>query len=77
MTAITPMHTADGTQAYPVPEMDQTPLTPDPVVAQAIFDEHQQQIFRRTDRLFAHLMGAQWVAGIVFALWVSLLLMPQ
>jgi signal transduction histidine kinase len=37
----------------------------------ALFDEYQREIYRRTDRLFAGLMGFQWIAGIVFALWVS------
>ena len=36
-----------------------------------LFHDYQRDIYRRTDRLFAGLMGAQWVAGIVFALWVS------
>src|SRR5947209_8113206 len=36
-----------------------------------IFTEHQQAIFRHTDRMFAVLMGVQWVAGIVAALWIS------
>src|SRR5262245_52949393 len=39
--------------------------------ADALFDEYQRDIYRRTDRLFAGLMGFQWIAGIVFALWVS------
>ena len=33
--------------------------------------EHQQAIYRRTDRMFAHLMWVQWLAGIVFALVVA------
>jgi two-component system sensor histidine kinase/response regulator len=37
----------------------------------ALFHAHQRQIFERTDHLFARLMGVQWIAGIVFALWVS------
>ena len=36
-----------------------------------LFDEYQRDIYRRTDRLFAWLMGFQWIAGIIFALWVS------
>ena len=47
------------------------PLVPDAGAADALFREHQQQIYRRTDRLFAHLMVAQWFAGILFALWVA------
>jgi two-component system, sensor histidine kinase and response regulator len=39
--------------------------------ADALYDEYQRDIYRRTDRLFAWLMGFQWLAGIVFALWVS------
>jgi signal transduction histidine kinase len=36
-----------------------------------LFAQYQQDIHQRTDRLFAGLMALQWVAGIVFALWVS------
>jgi signal transduction histidine kinase/DNA-binding response OmpR family regulator len=36
-----------------------------------LFDEHQQQIFRRTDRLFAGLMLFQWLAEIFVAHIVS------
>ena len=39
--------------------------------ASELFDQYQQDIYVRTDRLFAGLMGLQWIAGIVFALWVS------
>ena len=39
--------------------------------ADALFASYQQQIYQRTDRLFACLMAGQWVAGIVFALVVS------
>ena len=39
--------------------------------ADELFTEYQQDIYRRTDRLFAGLMAFQWIAGIVFALWVS------
>ncbi len=41
--------------------------------SQKIFQEQRQQIFRRTDRLFAALMILQWLGGIVAAL----LLTPQ
>ena len=36
-----------------------------------LFAAYQQDIHRRTDRLFAGLMAFQWVLGIAFALWVS------
>ncbi len=39
--------------------------------AQRLFVRHQQEIFRRTDRLFAGLMIFQWLAGIVAAIWIS------
>ena len=39
--------------------------------SQELFSEHQNEIHRHTDRLFAGLMGFQWIAGILFALWVS------
>ena len=39
--------------------------------AAAIFRAHQELIYRRTDHLFAVLMGIQWIAGIAAALWIS------
>src|SRR3954462_11386205 len=36
-----------------------------------LLDQYQTDIYRRTDRLFAGLMGLQWIAGIVFAVWVA------
>ena len=39
--------------------------------ADVLFHEYRRDIYRRTDRLFAWLMGLQWIAGIAFALWVS------
>lgn len=36
-----------------------------------LFNEHQQDICRRTDHMFAVLMTLQWVGGIVAAYWVS------
>jgi signal transduction histidine kinase len=39
--------------------------------ADILLGEYQSDIYHRTDRLFAWLMGFQWIAGIVFALWVS------
>jgi two-component system, sensor histidine kinase and response regulator len=39
--------------------------------ARELFVEAQQDIYRRTDRLFVGLMGFQWLMGIAFALWVS------
>ena len=39
--------------------------------AAVLFKEHQQAIFRRTDRMFAALMVIQWLGGIAAALWIS------
>jgi signal transduction histidine kinase len=39
--------------------------------ANALFVAHQEEIYRRTDRMFAYLMGIQWLAGIAFALLVA------
>src|SRR5580704_6032623 len=39
--------------------------------ADDLFEQYRLEIYRRTDRLFAGLMGFQWIAGIIFALWVS------
>jgi two-component system, sensor histidine kinase and response regulator len=38
---------------------------------EALYREHLRNIYRRTDRMFAQLMALQWIAGIIFALWVS------
>ena len=39
--------------------------------ADELFAQHQLELHKRTDQLFASLMVLQWIAGIVFALWVS------
>jgi signal transduction histidine kinase len=39
--------------------------------ASELFAHYREDIYRRTDRLFAGLMALQWIAGIVFAVWVS------
>ena len=36
-----------------------------------LFAQYRDDVYARTDRLFAGLMAFQWIAGIVFALWVS------
>lgn len=36
-----------------------------------IFEDHQQVIYSRTDRMFAVLMALQWLAGLAAAYWVS------
>jgi signal transduction histidine kinase len=36
-----------------------------------IFNEHQQDICKRTDHMFAVLMALQWIAGIAAAYWIS------
>jgi diguanylate cyclase (GGDEF)-like protein len=36
-----------------------------------LFSEHRQSIFKRTDHMFAALMGVQWAAGIAAAVWIS------
>jgi two-component system, sensor histidine kinase and response regulator len=51
-------------------------MTPEPAHAvdrraSELFAGYRQDIYTSTDRLFAGLMGFQWIAGIVFALWVS------
>ena len=39
--------------------------------AAELFEQYQSDLNRRTDRLFAGLLGFQWIAGIIFALWIS------
>ena len=36
-----------------------------------LFRAHQERVYRKTDRVFAQLMTVQWLAGILFALWIS------
>ena len=36
-----------------------------------LFYEHRQQLYVRTDRMFAALLFVQWVAGILAAVWIS------
>jgi PAS domain S-box-containing protein len=33
--------------------------------------DHQQQIYKRTDRMFLKLMILQWLAGVIVAVWIS------
>jgi two-component system, sensor histidine kinase and response regulator len=53
------------------PSLTLVHTAPMPRRADVLLKEYQFDIYRRTDRLFAWLMGFQWLAGIVFALWVS------
>ena len=39
--------------------------------AEELFEQHRQDIFKSTDRLFARLMLFQWLAGIGLALWAG------
>jgi PAS domain S-box-containing protein len=39
--------------------------------AEELFEQHRQQIVRKTDRLFARLMFFQWIGGIIIALFVA------
>jgi len=39
--------------------------------ADGLFDERLQSVYRRSDRVFAWLMGAQWLLGVVLAVTVS------
>src|SRR5436190_1565579 len=40
--------------------------------ADELFQQHQQEIYRRTDQLFASLMLVQWLAAILIAMIISL-----
>jgi len=39
--------------------------------AEQLFRQHQDEVYRRTDRMFGVLMVLQWLAGIGAALWIS------
>ncbi len=39
--------------------------------ADALFRQHQQQLYVRSDRMFAVLLAFEWLAGVAAALWIS------
>src|SRR5882724_499329 len=39
--------------------------------SQVLFNEHREEVFKRTDRLFSGLLVIQWLAGIIAALVIS------
>ncbi|HUG70612.1 MAG TPA: ATP-binding protein [Pirellulaceae bacterium] len=51
-----------------IPPSDPLPLT---IRAGELLTSHQQQIYRRTDRMFAVLMPLQWAAAVAAAFWLS------
>ncbi len=51
--------------------INQQGATPATSRATQLFTEHQQAIYRSTDRMFAVLMSLQWLAGIVAAYLIS------
>jgi PAS domain S-box-containing protein len=53
------------------PRLVAEPHDPSAARAAELFTRYQQNTYRQTDRLFALLMGVQWIAGVAFALWVS------
>jgi two-component system, sensor histidine kinase and response regulator len=44
---------------------------PDLARVQAVYQEMEARLYRRTDRMFAGLLVFQWLAGIAFAVWLS------
>lgn len=48
--------------------MPNSKLTPP---AAKLFHEHQQSVYRRTDRMFGILIAGEWIAGVAAALWIS------
>ena len=52
-----------------IPELE--PTTVPMKRARELFSQYQHAAYRRTDHLFAYLMGVQWLAGIVAALVIS------
>jgi two-component system sensor histidine kinase/response regulator len=53
---------ADGKKAQPE-HLDQ--------LAEEHFQEHSQQVWQRTDRMFVGLLVLQWLAGVGVALWIT------
>src|ERR1051325_2190890 len=52
----------------PALSAEEAPVDSSAQRAEALFCDQQQKIFRATDRLFAWLLPAQWVAAVAFAL---------
>ena len=40
-------------------------------IAEQQLRDHQQLIYKRTDRMFVTLMVLQWLAGVILAVWIS------
>ncbi len=53
------------------PRLEAEPVDASAARADDLVTQYQQDIYRHTDRLSAGLMALQWIAGIMFALWVS------
>jgi signal transduction histidine kinase len=51
--------------------MQTTPSSPLSDRASMLLQQHQFQLWRQTDRLFAALLVVQWLAGIAVAAWLS------
>jgi two-component system sensor histidine kinase/response regulator len=70
---MTQTSTIEKRSTAPFPEKGAVLLFSDSVNQRAreLFDDYQRSIHEQTDRLFAYLMGLQWIGGILFALWVS------
>jgi signal transduction histidine kinase len=54
-----------------ISELQSLPSPPTLQRSEELFNEHQNGIHRRTDRMFAWLMIFQWLAGIAAAVWIS------
>lgn len=52
-------------------DTDPNSLEPTASRSEELFEQHRQDIFKSTDRLFARLMLCQWLAGIILAIWIS------
>jgi signal transduction histidine kinase len=60
-------HTLNGIHMSDSPELSPAAMKR----SEELFREHQNDIYRRTDRIFAYLMVIQWLAGIAAAIWIS------
>jgi signal transduction histidine kinase len=61
----------EGRRADTSGEAEAERFDADPVRIEQLYQAHRQRVYRRTDRVFARLMIVQWIAGVVFALWIS------
>jgi signal transduction histidine kinase len=59
-------------QKEPFEDLSAAGLTPEEITrAGRLYQETREIHYRKTDRMFSYLLAAEWIAGILVALWLS------